>query len=40
MNRGIAREMTNNLEGACVDWRKAADFGLTEPAEWVKKQCS
>ena len=38
-NRGIARELVNDLEGACRDWRKAADFGLTEPAEWVKKQC-
>ena len=38
-NRGIARELANNLEGACRDWRKAADFGLTQPAEWVKKQC-
>ena len=38
-NRGVARELVNDLEGACRDWRKAADFGLTEPAEWVKKQC-
>ena len=38
-NRGIARELVNDLEGACRDWRKAAEFGLTEPAEWVKKQC-
>ena len=39
VNRGIARESVNDLEGACRDWRKAADFGLTQPAEWVKKQC-
>ena len=38
-NRGVARELVNDIEGACRDWRKAADFGLTEPAEWVKKQC-
>ena len=38
-NRGLVRELVNDLEGACDDWRKAADFGLTEPAEWVKKQC-
>ena len=38
-NRGIARELVNDLEGACRDWRKAADFGLKEPAEWVKNQC-
>ncbi len=39
VNRGIARELVNDLEGACRDWRKAADLGKTEPAEWVKNQC-
>ena len=38
-NRGYARELVNDLYGACRDWRKAADFGLKEPAEWVKNQC-
>ena len=39
VSRGIARELVNDLKGACDDWRKAADFGQTQPAEWVKKQC-
>ena len=38
-NRGITRELVNDLDGACNDWREAAGFGLTEPAEWVRKQC-
>ena len=37
--RGISKELIADLKGACRDWRKAADFGLTEPAEWVKKEC-
>ena len=37
--RGINKDLIGDLKGACRDWRKAADFGLTEPAEWVKKQC-
>ena len=39
LNRGIARELVDDHDGACRDWRKAADLGLTQPAEWVKKQC-
>ena len=39
LNRGSARESLNDLEGACQDWRKAADLGLEKPAEWVKNQC-
>ena len=27
LNRGIARELVDDLEGACLDWRKAADLG-------------
>ena len=37
--RGVNKELIGDLKGACSDWRKAADFGLTEPAKWVKKQC-
>ena len=28
MNRGISRELVNDLKGACDDWRKAAGLGL------------
>ena len=38
-NRGLARELANDLEGACDDWRKAVDLGNERPAEWVKNQC-
>ena len=39
VHRGIVRELVNELEGTCRDWRKAADFGDERPAGWVKKQC-
>jgi len=39
VNRGIDRELANDLEGACDDWRKAVDLGKERPAEWMKKQC-
>ena len=39
LNRGIARELVNDLTGACSDWRKAVNLGNERPAEWVKKQC-
>ena len=38
-NRGIYREAVNDLKGACVDWRKAAELGDERSAEWVKEQC-
>ena len=39
LNRGIARELVNDLQGACDDWRKAGDLGDERSAEWVKEQC-
>ena len=39
LTRGNAKEFVNDLAGACADWKKAAGFGLNDPAEWVKKQC-
>ena len=38
-NRGIARELVNDLQGACDDWRKAGDLGDERSAEWVNNQC-
>ena len=39
-NRGVDRESLNDLEGACADWKKAANLGLSgQVVEWVKKQC-
>ena len=39
INRGTGREMQNDLKSACQDWRKAAELGKKEPAEWVKEAC-
>ena len=39
VNRGIARELVNDRQGACDDWRKAANLGDERSAEWVKEQC-
>ena len=39
LNRGVARELAKDLKGACDDWRKAADLGEENAAEWVKEQC-
>ena len=38
-NRGLLKELTGDLNGACRDWRKAAGLGLKKPAEWVKQKC-
>ena len=39
--RGNAREKLNNLDGACSDWRKAAEWDpeYKEPAELVRLRC-
>ena len=39
VNRGITKELIDDLAGACSDWKKAVDLGNERPAEWVKKQC-
>ena len=38
-NRGASKELANDLEGACQDWRKSADLGFKKAAEWVTNQC-
>ena len=39
--RGNAREKLNDLDGACSDWRKAAEVDpeYKEPAELVRLRC-
>ena len=39
-NRGIAKENIGDLKGACSDWKKAIELGVTGAAEWVKNQCN
>ena len=38
-NRGLLKELTGDLNGACRDWRKAADLGYERSAELLKKKC-
>ncbi|AII43067.1 hypothetical protein KR100_06770 [Synechococcus sp. KORDI-100] len=38
--RGLARKyVIGDLEGACSDWRKAAELGDEEAANWVEARC-
>ena len=30
----------SDLNGSCVDWRKAASLGHQNSAQWVKDQCN
>jgi hypothetical protein len=39
-NRGLSKENLGDLNGACVDWKKAAALGNKIAAEWVAKQCN
>ena len=38
-NRGIVKEYSGDLNDACNDWRKAAELGIAQAAEWVQQQC-
>ena len=38
-NRGIAKENIGDIEGACLDWQKAANLGHKDAKIWVEKQC-
>ena len=38
-NRGISKELINDLNGACSDWREAARLGDEDSAKWVRDQC-
>ena len=38
--RGLARKFViGDLEGACSDWRKAAELGDEQAANWVEARC-
>ena len=39
-NRGISKERVGDLNGACLDWRKAAKLGDNRAAKWIKDQCN
>lgn len=40
VNRGMAREMSRDLEGACSDWKKAKDLGSKEGKSYYSGNCS
>jgi tetratricopeptide (TPR) repeat protein len=37
LNRGLVREMTGDLSGACGDWKKAFELGVTEAEKYIKE---
>jgi tetratricopeptide (TPR) repeat protein len=37
LNRGLVKELQGDLEGACADWRKAHEMGLTEARNYIKE---
>ena len=39
VNRGISRELVNDHEGACREWRKAADLSDEDAFVFVKFKC-
>ena len=38
-NRGIAKNDSDDLKGACEDWKKAAELGDEKAAEFLKEHC-
>jgi Flp pilus assembly protein TadD len=38
-NRGLLRLLLNDKDGACFDWRRAAELGKTDSREAVAKYC-
>lgn len=37
LNRGLVRELTGDLNGACEDWHKAVDLGADEAREFINE---
>jgi tetratricopeptide (TPR) repeat protein len=37
LNRGLIRELTGDLEGACKDWNKAFEMGIAEAEAYIKE---
>ena len=37
LNRGLLRELTGDLSGACSDWSKALNLGIEEAARYIKE---
>lgn len=37
LNRGLTRELTGDLNGACADWQQALDLGVTQASGYLKE---
>lgn len=37
LNRGLVRELTGDLSGACADWKKALELGISEAEKYLKE---
>jgi tetratricopeptide (TPR) repeat protein len=37
LNRGLVRELTGDLQGACSDWKKAFELGIKEAEKYLKE---
>jgi hypothetical protein len=33
------KAILKNLKGACVDWKKAAELGNKDAADWLAQDC-
>jgi tetratricopeptide (TPR) repeat protein len=40
VNRGMAKEMLRDLDGACADWKKANELGAKEGKTYYSTNCS
>ena len=38
-NHGMAMEMLNDLQRACLDWNKAAQLGYSQSVTFKRKYC-
>jgi hypothetical protein len=37
LNRGLIRELTGDLQGACEDWMKVKELGSAAADEYIKE---
>ena len=37
LNRGLVKELLGDLDGACSDWKKALELGVTEAQNYIKE---
>ena len=37
LNRGLVREMSGDVIGACADWNKALELGQQQAVEFLKE---